>query len=160
MAKRNIIREYGEVFDSPYEKLFYEYLTGKGIKFELHKKMSLVEESEHGKAIDWVVDFYLVNLDIYIDIKGLTKTIEYDKLKKRLFQEKYGDKVYFIAEAPKWYQKEFRECWVEYEVKNKIESQVRAFKKKNEITRINDKIDLSQLIEKIKEKGLMPFDKV
>lgn len=158
MAKK--IEEYDEKFDNEYEKEFYEYLTSKCIPFQYHKKVNLIPESEYGKAIDWNIDFYIESLDIYIDIKGLNKTITFENLKKRLFQEKYGDKIYFIAEAPAWYQKYFGKKYIEYEIKNKIEVLVRAFKKKNEISRISDKIDLSKLIEKIKEKGLLPFDKI
>lgn len=158
---RKKIEEYGQKFDNEYEVSFYEYLTGQDIEFEYHKKINLIPESEFGKPIDWNIDFYIESLDIFIDIKGLNigsgRAVD---LKKRLFQEKYGDKIYFIAESPKWYQKEFGKVWVEYEAKNKIETIVRWFKKKYEVSRINDKIDLSELIEKIKEKGLMPFDKV
>lgn len=158
MAKK--IEAYGKKFDNEYEKEFFEYLKSKCIPFQYNKKVNLIPESEYGKAIGWNIDFYIESLDIYIDIKGLNKTISFENLKKRLFQEKYGNKIYFIAEAPAWYQKEFGKKYIEYETKNKIEVLSRAFKKKNEIKRIGDKIDLSKLIEKIKEKGLFPFDKI
>ncbi|MGL5191276.1 MAG: hypothetical protein ACRC7S_16675 [Cetobacterium sp.] len=154
------IEKHGQKFDNEYELSFYEYLTGKDIEFEYHKKVNLIPESEHGKAVDWNIDFYLPKQDIYIDTKGLNKTIAYEYLKKRLFQEKFGDKIHFIAQAPVWYQKTFGKVWVEYEVKNKIETLVRWFKKKHDIKGRIDKFYISELIEKIKEKGLMPFDKV
>lgn len=152
--------EYGIKFDNEYEKEFYEYLTSKCIPFQYHKKVNLIEKSQHGKAIDWNIDFYIESLDIYIDIKGLNKTILYENLKKRLFKEKYGDNIYFLCEAPVWYQKEFGKKYLEYEVKNKIDVLVRAFKKKYKVVRMNDKIDIKELIIKIKEKELLPFDKI
>ncbi|MEG2347250.1 MAG: hypothetical protein RSB50_06170 [Cetobacterium sp.] len=159
MGKKKIDK-HGEKFDNEYEVSFYEYLTGQDIEFQYHKKVNLIEESEHGKAVDWNIDFYIPEQDIYIDTKGLNKTVAYEYLKKRLFQEKFGNKIYFIAEAPVWYQKHFGKVWVEYEVKNKLETLVRWFKKKYEVSRITDKVDLSELIDKIKEKKLLPFDKV
>ncbi len=154
------VEEYGEKFDNDFEKEFYEYLTSKHIPFKYHKKINLIEKSQYGKAIDWNIDFYIESLDIYIDMKGLNKTILYENLKKRLFKEKYGDKIYFLCEAPAWYQREFGKKYIEYEVKNKIDVLVRAFKKKYEISRMNDKIDIKELITKIKEKELLPFDKI
>ncbi|MEG3013129.1 MAG: hypothetical protein RR795_01555 [Cetobacterium sp.] len=156
MARKKI-EKYGEKFDNDFEVAFYEYLKNKNIKFEVHKKVNLINKSEFGKEIDWNIDFYLTDLDIYIDIKGLNKTILYENLKKRLFKELYGDKIYFFCEAPVWYQREFGIKWIEYEVKNKIEVLVRAFRKKEEIKRLTNKVCISELTEKIKEKKLFGF---
>lgn len=147
-------------FDNEYEINYYNYLKSKGYNFQYQKKVELLEKSEFGDPISWNLDYYIKDLDLYIDIKGLNREADREhKLKKRIFKELYGDKIYFIAEAPKWYQKQFGAVWIEYESKNKLEVLVRAFKKKLGISRINDKIDLSELVEKIKDKKLLPFDK-
>lgn len=158
MAKK--IEAYGKKFDNEFEKEFFEYLKSKCIPFQYHKKINLIQKSQHGKAIDWNIDFYIESLDIYIDIKGLNKTILYENLKKRLFKEKYGDKIYFIAEAPAWYKKEFGKKYIEYEIKNKLDNLIRKFKKDNKIKLMKSEFVTKDLIEKIKEKGLLPFDKI
>lgn len=168
MGAKKTVDYNGVKFDNIFEKDFYVFLEKQGIKFTYHKKINLIPKSEFGKPVDWNLDFYLEELEIYIDIKGLNKTETYEKLKKRLFRERYGDRVYFVAEAPKWYQKGFGKVWVEYEVKRKIETVVKRYKDsiklftitkdgKKKYGMIKESLHGKDLIELCKEKKLLPF---
>jgi very-short-patch-repair endonuclease len=58
-----------------WERRFAEFLVLKGFKFERHR---LLYNTTH----HYVPDFYIVNLNIYIEVKGWMKKSDEEKYKK------------------------------------------------------------------------------
>lgn len=117
MSKYKAVKTNG--FDSGLEDKFHTMLLKSGIEFEKQIKFELQESFKiNGRSIqsiNYIADFYLKKLDIIVDVKGF-ETPEF-KLKKKLFQKKFGIDIICLTKCPKKYEhlneNRFFEGWIE-----------------------------------------------
>jgi hypothetical protein len=66
-------KDLDHFFRSSWESNFCRYLIYKGIRWEYEPKVFVFEKIKHG-TVSYLPDFYLPDLDIYVEVKGqLTK---------------------------------------------------------------------------------------
>lgn len=129
----------GITFDSEVECEYYQFLLSQKEQHKisiirLQPKYKIIDKVAHFRATYYVADFEVTlpgGHVIVIDIKGMA-TAE-AKLKRKLFMALYPDmELLWICKAPKYYEHDTGEAWIDYDELQALRRTRRKLKKLEE----------------------------
>jgi hypothetical protein len=120
----------GVNYDSPDELEFAKYLDKLGIKFTPHKYFKLLDSTEYSKEYGWIIDFYLDDFDIAIDVKGDINAMNDAMWQRRIFERTYLKipVLYVFRTKTAWFKNVFGTEFADDKQYRKIHKTFKKFK--------------------------------